>query len=174
MKFDLEQSIEILERTPFVLESMLNGLSDEWTTSNEGPETWSPFDVVGHLIIGEKTDWIGRVEIMLSDRPNKMFEKFDRFAQLTENKNKTLDDLLNEFKALRNRNVALLKSKRISPSDYGRTATHPALGEVTLSQLLSTWAAHDLNHIAQIVRVMGKQYKTEVGPWAEYLKILHG
>jgi hypothetical protein len=172
MKFDFDKSIEILERTPFVIESMLNGLSDDWTTNNEGPDTWSPYDVVGHLIHGEKTDWIARLEIVLSDDPNNTFEKFDRFAQFDESRGKTLDDLLNEFKALRNRNVALLKSKRITSSDYAKTGIHPAFGEVTLAQLLSTWVAHDLDHIVQISRVMAKQFKSEVGPWVEYLKIL--
>jgi uncharacterized damage-inducible protein DinB len=172
MNFDLDQSIEILERTPFVIESLLNGLSDDWTNSNEGPDTWSPYDVVGHLIHGEKTDWIGRLEIVLSEGPNKTFEKFDRFAQFNESKGKSLDDLLREFKALRNRNIAVLKSKRIAASDFGKTGTHPKFGEVTLAQLLSTWVAHDLDHISQIARVMAKQYKSEVGPWMEYLKIL--
>jgi uncharacterized damage-inducible protein DinB len=172
MNFDLDQSIEILERTPFVIESLLNGLSDDWTNGNEGPDTWSPYDVVGHLIHGEKTDWISRLEIILSNGPNKTFEKFDRFAQFNESKGKSLDDLLQEFKALRNRNIALLKSKRIAASDFVRTGIHPKFGEVTLAQLLSTWVAHDLDHISQIARVMAKQYKTEVGPWVEYLKIL--
>lgn len=172
MNFDLDHTIQILERTPFVIESLLNGLSDHWTNRNEGPDTWSPYDVVGHLIHGEKTDWIARLEIILSEAPNKTFEKFDRFAQFNESKGKSLDDLLQEFKALRNRNIALLKSKRIAASDFGKTGIHPAFGEVTLAQLLSTWVAHDLDHIFQIARVMAKQYKTEVGPWVEYLRIL--
>ena len=112
MKFDLNQAIEILERTPFVIESMLNGLSDNWTSSNEGPDTWSPYDVVGHLIHGERTDWIARLEIVLSDGPNKKFESFDRFAQFSESKGKSLDDLLQEFKALRNRNIAILRDRK--------------------------------------------------------------
>ncbi len=172
MNFDLDHAIEILERTPFVIESLLNGLSDDWTKNNEGPDTWSPYDVVGHLIHGERTDWIARLEIILSNGSVKKFESFDRFAQFNESKGKSLDDLLQEFKALRNRNIALLKSKRITSSDFTKTGIHPKFGEVTLAQLLSTWVAHDLDHIFQIVRVMAKQYKTEVGPWVEYLKIL--
>jgi hypothetical protein len=172
MKFDLEKSIEVLERTPFVLESLLNGLSDEWTTTNEGPESWSPYDVIGHLIHGEKTDWMARLEICLSDGPNKAFAKFDRFAQFEESKGKTLDDLLTEFKVARAHNLARLKSKQLTPSEFSRTAIHPAFGEVKLSQLLSTWVAHDMDHIFQIARVMAKQYKEEVGPWVEYLRIL--
>lgn len=172
MKFDLDKSIEILERTPFVLESLLNGISDDWTTTNEGPDTWSPYDVIGHLIHGEKTDWIARLEIVLSDGPNKTFAKFDRFAQFEESQGKTLDELLTEFKAIRNHNIARLRSKQITLSDLNRTAIHPMFGEVTLAQLLSTWVAHDLDHIFQIARVMAKQYKSEVGPWVEYLKIL--
>ena len=172
MNFDLEKSIEILERTPFVIESMLNGLSEDWTSGNEGADTWSPYDVVGHLIHGDLTDWIARMEIVLSDGPNKTFASFDRFAQFEESKGKTLDDLLREFKAVRNHNIAILKSKRLTVADYGKKGIHPKFGEVTLAQLLSTWVAHDMDHIFQIARVMAKQYKTEVGPWVEYLKIL--
>ena len=172
MKFDLEKSIELLERTPFVLESLLNGLSDDWTANNEGPETWSPYDVIGHLIHGEKTDWIARLEICLSSGPNKTFAKFDRFAQFDESKGKTLDDLLTEFKVVRAHNLALLRSMGLTQADYNKTAIHPTFGEVKLSQLLSTWVAHDMDHIFQISRVMAKQYKDEVGPWVEYLKIL--
>jgi hypothetical protein len=172
MNFDLEKSIEILERTPFVIESLLNGLSDEWTSNNEGPDTWSPYDVVGHLIHGERTDWIARLEIVLSEGPNKTFESFDRFAQFDESKGKTLDDLIREFKAARNHNIAILRSKHITPADFSKTAIHPKFGQVTLSQLLSTYVAHDMDHIFQIVRVIAKQYKTEVGPWVEYLRIL--
>ena len=172
MNFDLEKSIETLERTPFVIESMLNGLSEDWTSGNEGADTWSPYDVVGHLIHGDLTDWIARMEIVLSDGPNKTFASFDRFAQFEESKGKTLDDLLREFKAVRNHNIAILKSKRLTAADYGKKGIHPKFGEVTLAQLLSTWVAHDMDHIFQIARVMAKQYKTEVGPWVEYLKIL--
>ena len=172
MNFDLARSLEILERTPTTIEALLSGLHDSWTKTNEGPETWSPYDVVGHLIHGEKTDWIARMEIVLSDGPNKTFAKFDRFAQSHESTGKSLDDLLKEFKRLRRQNVAIVQSKRLTAADFKRTGMHPAFGEVTLAQLISTWVAHDLDHVSQIARVMAKQYKAEVGPWVEYLKIL--
>jgi hypothetical protein len=172
MHFDLNKSLEILERTPLVLEAMLSGLSEEWIRSNEGPETWSPYDVIGHLIYGEKTDWIPRMEIILSQKADRSFQPFDRFAQLAENTNKTLTQLLEDFKTLRKQNIEQLRSKNLTQDDFALTGKHPAFGEVTLAQLLSTWAVHDLNHISQISRVMAKQYKDEVGPWFEYLGIL--
>lgn len=172
MKFTLAESLEILKKTPYVLESMLSGLPKNWIYANEGEETWSPFDIVGHLIHGEKTDWIPRMEIILSEDENKTFTPFDRFAQFKESKGKTLDQLLLEFKELRKRNLEILKSKDLTVHDFSKRGMHPALGETKLSQLLSTWVVHDLNHISQIARVMAKQYKEEVGPWVEYLRIL--
>jgi len=172
MKFNLPQAIEVLERTPIVLDTLLHGLSTEWTTNNEGGDTWSPYDVMGHLIHGEKTDWTQRMEIILSQGDNKTFASFDRFAQFEESKGKTLTQLLDEFKTARQYNLAILKSKNLTGSDLTKTGTHPMFGTVTLEQLLATWVAHDLNHIAQISRVMAKQYKEEVGPWIEYLRIL--
>ena len=172
MKFTLSKSIEILERTPDVLIAMLYSLSTNWTSRNEGGETWSVFDIVGHLIEGEKTDWIPRMEIILSDKPDKTFEPFDRFAQFEASKGKSLTQLLDEFKRLRNRNIEHLRSKNLTNENNEEKGIHPAFGEITLSQLLSTWTVHDLSHIAQIARVMAKQYKAEVGPWVEYLRIL--
>lgn len=172
MKFTLSKSIEILERTPDVLIAMLHNLSADWTSKNEGGETWSVFDIVGHLIHGEKTDWIPRMEIILSDKPDKTFKPFDRLAQFEESKGKSLTQLLDEFKRLRNRNIEQLRSKNLTDQNCEEKGIHPAFGEITLSQLISTWTVHDLNHIAQISRVMAKQYKAEVGPWVEYLKIL--
>lgn len=172
MKFNLNKSIEILERTPSVVETMLKGISEEWVQTNEGPDTWSPYDIVGHYIHGEKTDWIPRLELILSDDPNKKFEPFDRFAQSRDSKGKSLQQLMDEFKAIRQENIIKLKSKNLTEKDFTRTGVHPKFGEVTIAQLLSTWVAHDLNHIAQISRVMAKQYKAEVGPWTEYLRIL--
>lgn len=172
MKFNLEHSIAVLERTPFVLEAQLKGLDEIWTTCNEGPETWNTFDVVGHLIHGEQTDWIARLEIILNDGNDKNFKPFDRFAMFEESKGKTLDQLLENFKQLRGKNIEILKSKNISENDFNRKGIHPVFGEVTLSQLLSCWVAHDLNHLTQINRVMAKQYKEEVGPWIEFLRIL--
>ena len=173
MQFDLHKSIEILEKTPLVIEAMLGGLSDEWTNNNEGPDTWSPYDIVGHLIHGEKIDWVPRVEIILSDNTVKTFEPFNRFAQFEVSKGKSLDKLLVEFKELRKYNVELLKSKELTLDNLQQQGIHPSFGQVTLRQLLSTWVVHDLNHIAQIARVMAKQYKKEVGPWKEYLKIIN-
>lgn len=173
MKFDLHKSVEILERTPIVIEDMLTDISDEWVINNEGPDTWSAYDIVGHLIHGEKTDWIPRIEIILSGKADKRFIPFDRFAQFTESKGKSLETLTAEFKTLRKNNIIKLRLKKIDPADLFKTGIHPEFGEVTLQQLLSTWVVHDLSHIAQIARVMSKQYKAEVGPWIEYLPILN-
>lgn len=172
MNVSVEKSIEILERTPDVLINLVQGLSERWTMNNEGADTWSVFDVVGHLIHGEKTDWIIRAQLILSDNKVKTFEPFDRFAQFENSKGKSLEVLLNEFKALRSANVSILRSLRVDDTTLFRIGIHPALGEVTLNQLLATWVVHDLDHISQIARVMAKQYKEEVGPWVEYLKIL--
>ena len=172
MKFDVEKSLEILERTPDVLITMLQGISADWTSVNEGGESWSVYDIIGHLIHGEKTDWVPRTDIILSEETDKNFTPFDRFAQFEDSRGKTLGRLLQEFKMLRERNIEQLRSKNITGEDLAQTGIHPAFGEVTLKQLLSTWVVHDLNHIAQISRVMANQYKEEVGPWTVYLKIL--
>jgi hypothetical protein len=172
MNFTLEKSIQILERTPNVLDEMLQNISTDWTANNEGGESWSAYDIIGHLIHGEETDWIPRAEIILSKNPDKKFKKFDRFAQFEESKNKSLEQLLAEFKKLRIKNIEILRSLNITDEDLKAKGIHPFFGEVSLSQLLSTWVVHDLNHIAQISRMMAKQYKEDVGPWIEYLKIL--
>ena len=172
MNFSLSKSIEILERTPDVLITLLQNVSSDWTSVNESGETWSVYDVIGHLIHGERTDWVPRMDIILSDKEDKTFEPFDRFAQFEESKGKSLALLLDEFKNLRQKNLAHLSSKQLTDKDFEKKGIHPAFGEITLLQLLATWTAHDLNHIAQITRVMARQYKTEVGPWVEYLKIL--
>jgi hypothetical protein len=173
MKFDLQKATEILNRTPEVLATLLSGLSDEWILQNEGEETWSPFDVMGHLIHGEKADWIERMEIILSDSENKNFKPFDRFAQFEESKGKNMAQLIIEFRSLRQHNMTLLHSKTIDAIALSKTGIHPTFGEVTLENLLATWVAHDLGHMAQIARVMAKQYKNEVGPWEAFLPILH-
>ncbi len=170
--YKLTESIEILSRTPLVLESLLQHLPIAWAWNNEGKDTFSPFDVVGHLIHGEKTDWVARMEIILSDKPDKIFERYDRFAQFKDSEGKTLNQLLAEFKTLREKNLEILKSKNLQEDDLLKTGTHPSFGPVTLQQLLATWTVHDLSHIAQITRVMCKQYKEEVGPWVNYLPIL--
>jgi len=171
MKFDLNKSIEILTNTPGVLESLLDGLSDEWLHSNEGMDTWSPYDIMGHLIHGERTDWMERMDIILN-REDRHFRPFDRFAQFTESEGKSLSDLLIEFRELRQKNLETLKKIDLTEDKLNKIGIHPKFGEVTLKQLLSTWTVHDLNHLAQISRVMAKQYKEEIGPWVEYLPVL--
>jgi hypothetical protein len=171
MNYTVVKAIPILERTPALLQLWLQGLDEEWIINNEGGETWSPYDVVGHLIHGERTDWMVRIKKTLSDH-DKQYVPFDRFAQFRESKGKTLDQLLDEFAVARKQNLAEFRSLNISEKDLAKTAIHPAFGTVTLKQLLSTWVTHDLSHIAQIARVMAKQYKDEVGPWAEYLAIM--
>ncbi|MEO6695063.1 MAG: DinB family protein [Ignavibacteria bacterium] len=172
MNFSISSSIEILSRTPDVLETLLKGLSNEWIYYNEGDETWSPFDIVGHLIHGEKTDWMSRVDIILDQDPDKRFKPFDRFAQIKLSKEKSLDELLIQFKELRKENLNKLQSINITAEMLDYKGIHPTFGEVTLHELISTWVVHDLGHIAQISRVMSKQYKSNVGPWIEYLPVL--
>lgn len=172
MQFSLEKSLELLERTPDVLIRLTEGLSPEWTLTNEGPDTWSVFDVVGHLIHGENTDWVPRAEIILSANPDKHFPPFDRFAQAELSKGKDLTQLLRDFKIARTDSLRRLNDLHIADQDLTKTGIHPSLGEVTLAQLLSTWVVHDLDHISQIARVMARQYQSETGPWIAYLKIL--
>jgi hypothetical protein len=172
MQFNLEKSIEILERTPGVLKALLSGLSDEWIMQNEGPDTWSPFDVVGHMLHGENTDWMQRLHIILDENGNKKFVPFNRFAMFEESKGKSMSRLLDEFEAARLRNLKELKSLHLSEQDFDKTGIHPSFGLVTMRQLLSTYTTHDLGHIGQIVRVIAKQYKAEVGPWIEYMRVL--
>lgn len=172
MLFDLNEAIPVLRRTPGALRALLSDLPEPWLYGREGPDTWSPFDVVGHLIDGEETDWIPRARIILEGGPNPVFEPFDRFRHLRVNGGKPLIDLLERFARLRAENVATLAAFRLSPSDLAREGIHPELGRVTLHQLLATWVAHDLGHIAQVARVMAKQYGDEVGPWRAYLPVL--
>jgi hypothetical protein len=173
MQFHTERAFEILERTPFVLESMLAGLPDAWVRVNEGGDTWSAYDVVGHLIHGEKTDWVPRLKIILGDAENKTFPPFDRFAQFTDSNGKTMHYLLGEFKLLREENLRKVKQIGITSNLFTKEAIHPALGKVTLKELMATWVVHDLGHIAQISRVIAKQLKDETGPWQEYLPVLN-
>ncbi|MDX2046288.1 MAG: DinB family protein [Chitinophagaceae bacterium] len=173
MKYSVKKSIEILERTPAVLKALLSNLGDDWIINNEGAETFSPYDVVGHLIHAEKTDWPDRATMILEHGVSKTFVPFDRFAQFEASKGKTLLQLLDEFEKLRSENLIWLLSLNVTENDLDKKGMHPVLGEVTLRQLLSTWVVHDLTHIAQITRVMGKQYKEEVGPWVEFFRILN-
>ena len=173
MKYSLENSIEILERTPAVLKTLLSNLNDGWIMNNEGPETFSPYDVIGHLIHGEKTDWVARTKIILEFGLSKPFEPYDRFAQYEESNGKTLTQLLEEFETVRKENLFWFKGLNLSETDLDKKGMHPKLGEVTLRNLLATWVVHDLTHIAQITRVMAKQYKEEMGPWPEFFRILN-
>ena len=172
MTFKLSEAIPVLERTPEVLKTLLSGLPNDWIYNNEGPETWRPFDVMGHLIHGEKTDWIPRTRIILSNAENKTFETFDRFAQFKLSQGKTLEDLIDEFAILRKQNLDYLKSLNISLQDLTKTGTHPQLGVVTLRQLLATWVVHDLGHIVQVSRVMARQYKSEIGVWTKFFSVM--
>lgn len=173
MEFNLQSGIEILERTPTVLDSLLRDLPKDWTHNNEGENTWSPFDVVGHLLHGEKTDWIERTNIILKNDLNIAFTPFNRFAQFEDSKGKTINNLLDEFAELRKTNLEILKNLDVSERNFEHIGRHPNLGKVTLKQLLASWVAHDLGHIAQITRVMAKQYKDEVGPWKQYMGVLN-
>lgn len=172
MQYSLERSCEILERTPGTLQALLSGLPDEWIMPNEGPETFSPYDVVGHLVHGEKTDWTVRTKMILEHGNSKPFEKYDRFAQNEESKGKSLQQLLDEFTVLRKDNMAWFESLNLTEENLDKKGMHPVLGEVTLRNLLATWVVHDLTHISQVTRVMAKQYKTEMGPWTEFFRIL--
>jgi hypothetical protein len=172
MAFDLTRSIQVLERTPRVLESLLSGLDDEWTTTNEGNGTWSPYDVMGHLIHGERTDWMTRLRLTLSDGPDKRFAPFDRLAQFEESRGKSLVDLLGEFATLRAAGLRDLRALELSDADLDRTGIHPKFGTVTARQLLATWVAHDLDHVVQISRVMAHQLRGDVGPWIEFLRVV--
>jgi hypothetical protein len=168
----IDRSIQILERTPSVLDSLLGGLSPEWTHVNEGPDTWSPFDVVGHLIHGERTDWMPRVKMILSGAADRRFVPFDRFAHLRMDPNETLEARLEEFERLRTAGVRELSALNVTSEDLGKTGVHPEFGDVTLRQLVSTWVAHDLGHLVQISRVMARQNTEDAGPWVRYLKVL--
>jgi hypothetical protein len=172
MTHQLEQTISLLTRTPATLNALLRDLPEAWTMRNEGEKTWSAFDVVGHLIVGERTDWIPRARRILESGETKPFEKFDRFAQERESKGKTLPQLLDEFARLRAENLKTLRALQLKPADLARTGKHQALGVVTLSQLLATWAAHDLTHLHQISRILAHQYREAVGPWTIYLGVM--
>lgn len=172
MEFDLSEGVAVLERMPRTLNGLLAGLSDRWAQSDEGRETWSPYVVVGHLVHGERADWIPRARVILEHGEAQAFEPFDRLAQFRESEGKTLPELLAEFETLRAENLNTLRGFRLTVSDMQKKGRHPSFGPVTLGQLLATWVVHDLSHIAQISRVMAKQYSSEVGPWSAYLPIL--
>jgi DinB superfamily len=173
MEFDLQQTIALLSRTPSLLNALLRDLPQTWTLGNEGGKTWSPFDIVGHLIHGERTDWMPRARMILQHGESRAFDPFDRLAQERESQGKSLRELLDEFARLRSENLNALGAMNLQPSDFDRRGRHPELGVVTLSQLLATWAVHDLTHLHQLSRVMAYQYTDLVGPWSAYLGVLH-
>jgi DinB superfamily len=172
MDFHLEQAVAVLRRTPDVLNTMLRDLPESWTSQNEGGTSWSPFDVLGHLIHGEETDWIPRARIILEAGESRVFDVFDRHAQFEKSKGKSLSGLLDEFARLRAESLTTLSSWQLTPEDLLKPGRHPEFGAVTLGQLLATWTVHDLSHLAQISRVMCRQYTQAVGPWQAYLPIL--
>lgn len=172
MEHDLQLTTALLARTPAVLDALLRDLPDAWTLGTEGEKTWSAFDIVGHLIHGERTDWIPRAKMILQFGETRAFEPFDRLAQLRESQGKSLAELLDTFAALRAANLEELRRMNLRKEDLDRRGRHPALGVVTLSQLLATWAAHDLTHLHQVSRVMAHQYREAVGPWTDYLGVM--
>jgi len=172
MEFSLADGLPLLRRTPHLLKGWLLELPDSWITANEGSETWSPYDIVGHLIHGERTDWMPRVELLLKHGESRAFTPFNRFAQFEESKGKSLSQLIDTFAGLRRANLERLMSLELTRNDLRRRGLHPELGPVNLGELLATWVVHDLNHIGQIARVMSRQYQGSVGPWVEYLPIL--
>lgn len=171
-EFNLTEATALLARTPETLDALLRGLPNIWVRGDEGRDTWSPFDIVGHLIVGERTDWIPRARIILEKGEARAFDPFDRLAQFKGNQGKSLEQLLDEFARLRRENLAALQALNLQPKDLTRRGRHPALGAVTLSELLAAWVAHDLTHLHQLSRVMAHQYREAVGPWSAYLGVL--
>jgi hypothetical protein len=172
--FEISEATALLSRTPGTLDAWLRGLPESWLLANEGSGTWSPIDVVGHLLHGERTDWMSRVRRILTHGDAVAFEPVDRNAQFRESAGRSLQDLLDEFASLRQANLRELAVLGVDDIALGRPGLHPALGAVTLRQLLATWVAHDLDHVTQIARVMARQYAEEVGPWRAYLRVISG
>jgi len=170
--FSLPETSALLARTPPTLNTLLRGLPSRWVAANEGPDSWSAFDIVGHLVIGERTDWMPRARLILEHGETIPFDPFDRFAQKKECRGKSLEELLDEFATLRAQNLAALEALRLGPADLAKKGTHQRLGSVTLAQLLATWAAHDLTHLHQLSRVMAHQYREAVGPWTAFLGVM--
>src|SRR5262245_40633173 len=172
MDFDLTNGIAVLERTPETFRTLLTGLQGTWTDATEGPETWSPYIIMGHLVHGERTDWISRAQLILDQGPNRKFTPYERIAQFKESEGKSLTNLLDEFAQVRAQNLATLTGWQLTDAQLELQGEHPAFGTVSLRQLLATWVAHDLGHIAQTARVMAKQYREAVGPWRAYLPVM--
>jgi len=173
MEYDLATGVAVLERTPGTLGRWLSGMPEQWTHQSEGPDTFSPFDVVGHLVHGESTDWLPRVKVILTHGTAQPFEPFDRFAMYEASRGRSLDDLLARFAELRVANLAELRALDLTPEQLALTGMHPRLGRVTMSELLSAWVVHDLDHIYQIARVMAHQYRDAAGPWS-FMRVLGG
>jgi hypothetical protein len=171
MEFDVPTGVAVLERTPATMRALLDGLPDAWLDATEGPETWSPRVVVGHLVHGERTDWVPRARIILAQGDDRRFVPFDRFAQLRESP-RPIGELLDDFARLRAESLATVAAWGLTDAQLALEGEHPALGRVTLRQLLATWVAHDLDHVGQIARVMAKQYRDAVGPWRAYMSIM--
>ncbi len=171
-KHNLQNTIALIERTPATLNALLRDLPEEWTHRNEGPGTWSAYDIVGHLIHGEKTDWIPRTQRLLEFGESKPFDKFDRLAQERDSKGKTLPQLLDEFARSRSETLAELKKLNLQSADLAKRGMHQALGSVTLSELLASWAVHDLSHLHQLSRVMAQQYREAIGPWTKFMGVM--
>jgi hypothetical protein len=172
-EFSVGDAVAVLTRTPASINALLRGLPNIWAHHNEGTDTWSAFDIVGHLIVGERTDWMPRVRIILKDGEARPFDPFDRFAHAKESQGKSLEQLLDDFARLRKENLGALQALNLRQEDLTRRGRHPALGVVTLSELLATWAVHDLTHLHQLSRVMAHRYRDVVGPWRAYLGVLH-
>ena len=172
MNYDVQTATSVLRRTPAVLDALLRDLPDDWTRPNEGGDSWSAYDIVGHLIHGERTDWLPRARMILDYGETRTFDRFDRLAQERESAGKSLPQLLDEFASVREGNISAIRALNLSPADLERRGSHPRFGAVTLSQLLATWVAHDLTHLHQISRVMAHQYRDAVGPWQVYLGVL--
>ena len=168
----LADSIAVLRRTPAVLDALLRDLPEAWTDATEGPGTWSPYVVVGHLVHGERADWMPRLEIILQHGPARAFDPFDREAQFADSQGKTLPQLLDEFSSLRHKGLERLRALDLQLDQLELIGSHPSFGPVTVRQLLATWTAHDLAHVVQVSRVMAKRYREEVGPWAQYLSVM--
>lgn len=172
--FDLAEARAMLARTPAVLDTLLRDLPDDWTYAHEGGSSWSPFDIVGHLIHGERADWLPRLRIILEHGDGRPFDRFDREAQFRSSAGRTLGALLDEFAAARAGSLAALVALGLQPADLDRPGRHPDLGPVTARQLLATWVAHDFDHLMQLARILGGQYADEVGPWRAYLRVISG
>ena len=168
----MNETIALLTRTPATLDALLRGLPDAWTRRNEGPDSWSPYDIMGHMVLAERDDWMPRVRHILANGDSQPFPPFDRFTQMREPQSKSLEQLLDDFAALRRESLTALQSLNLQPQDLARRGKHPSLGSVTLEQLLATWAVHDLTHLHQLSRVMAHQYREAVGPWSIYLGVL--